>query len=218
MPKKDMKSMLADIEMETAYTSIMTGREKLSDRVMEAMSNVPRNEFVPPSLSTSSFDNGPLPIGSGQTISQPFIVALMTDLLEIGDGASILEIGTGSGYQTAILSLLAEQVYTVEIVRSLSEDACARFKSLHYTNIKTRVGNGYDGWPEYAPYDGIIVTAAAPHIPDALLKQLKPVGRMVIPVGYPFSTQELVLLVKQSHGNPKPVKILDVAFVPLVDG
>lgn len=212
-----MQTMLTDIEQETAYTSILTGREKLSERVMDAMSEVPRDQFVPPALTTSAFDNGPLPIGSGQTISQPYIVALMTDLLEIGEGASILEIGTGSGYQTAILSLLAEKVYTVEIIRSLSEKARARFESLHYTNIKTRIGNGYDGWPEHAPYDGIIVTAAAPHIPDALVKQLKPGGRLVIPVGLPFAGQELMLLEKHLDGNSKLVKILDVAFVPLVD-
>jgi protein-L-isoaspartate(D-aspartate) O-methyltransferase len=213
----DMQSMLDDIRQETAYTRLFTGREKLSDRVMEAMSKVPRDKFVPLSQVKRAFNNGPLPIGSGQTISQPYIVALMTDLLEIGKHASILEVGTGSGYQTAILSLLAEKVYTVEIIQSLSEEAEARFKEMHYDNIKTRIGNGYEGWPEFAPYDGIIVTAAAPIIPEALVEQLKPGGRLVIPVGLPYARQELMLLEKQPKGKNRPVKILEVAFVPLID-
>lgn len=213
----DMQSMLDDIRLETAYTSLFTGRKKLSDRVMEAMSKVPRDKFVPLNQVSRAFNNGPLPIGSGQTISQPYIVALMTDLLEIDKHASILEIGTGSGYQTAILSLLAESVYSVEIIRSLSEEAEARFKAMHYNNIKTRIGNGYEGWPEFAPYDGIIVTAAAPYIPDALTEQLKPGGRLVIPVGLPHARQELILLEKHPNGQNRQVKILEVAFVPLID-
>jgi len=213
----DIQSMLDDIRQETAYTSLFTGREKLSDRVMDAMGRVPRDKFVPLSQVNRAFNNGPLPIGSGQTISQPYIVALMTDLLEIGKHASVLEIGTGSGYQTAILSLLAEKVYSVEIIQSLSEEAQTRFKEMHYGNIKTRVGNGYEGWPEFAPYDGIIVTAAAPYIPDALVEQLKPGGRLVIPIGLPHAHQELVLLEKRPEGKNRPVKILEVAFVPLID-
>lgn len=213
----DIQSMLDDIQQETAYTSLFTGREKLSGRVMDAMGRVPRDQFVPLSQVNRAFNNGPLPIGSGQTISQPYIVALMTDLLEIGKHASVLEIGTGSGYQTAILSLLAEKVYSVEIIQSLSEEAQARFKEMHYGNIKTRVGNGYEGWPEFAPYDGIIVTAAAPYIPDALVEQLKPGGRLVIPVGLPHAHQELMLLEKRPEGKNRPVKILEVAFVPLID-
>lgn len=213
----DIQSMLDDIRQETAYTSLFTGREKLSGRVMDAMGRVPRDQFVPLSQVNRAFNNGPLPIGSGQTISQPYIVALMTDLLEIGKHASVLEIGTGSGYQTAILSLLAEKVYSVEIIQSLSEEAQARFKEMHYGNIKTRVGNGYEGWPEFAPYDGIIVTAAAPYVPDALVEQLKPGGRLVIPVGLPHAHQELMLLEKRPEGKNRPVKILEVAFVPLID-
>ncbi|WP_020564671.1 protein-L-isoaspartate(D-aspartate) O-methyltransferase [Methylosarcina fibrata] len=213
----DIQSMLDDIQQETAYTSLFTGREKLSGRVMDAMGRVPRDQFVPLSQVNRAFNNGPLPIGSGQTISQPYIVALMTDLLEIGKHASVLEIGTGSGYQTAILSLLAEKVYSVEIIQSLSEEAQARFKEMHYGNIKTRVGNGYEGWPEFAPYDGIIVTAAAPYVPDALVEQLKPGGRLVIPVGLPHAHQELMLLEKRPEGKNRPVKILEVAFVPLID-
>jgi protein-L-isoaspartate(D-aspartate) O-methyltransferase len=213
----DMQSMLDDIRQETAYTSLFTGREQLSGRVMDAMGKVPRDKFVPLSQVNRAFNNGPLPIGSGQTISQPYIVALMTDLIEIGKHASVLEIGTGSGYQTAILSLLAEQVYSVEIIQSLSEEAQARFKAMHYGNIRTRVGNGYDGWPEFAPYDGIIVTAAAPYIPAALVEQLKPGGRLVIPVGLPHAHQELMLLEKRPEGKNRPIKILEVAFVPLID-
>lgn len=213
----DMQSMLDDIRRETAYTSLFTGREKLSGRVMDAMGKVPRDKFVPLSQVNRAFNNGPLPIGSGQTISQPYIVALMTDLLEIGEHASVLEIGTGSGYQTTILSLLAKKVYSVEIIQSLSEEAEARFREMHYGNIRTRVGNGYEGWPEFAPYDGIIVTAAAPYIPDALVEQLKPGGRLVIPVGLPHAHQELMLLEKHPEGKNRPVKILEVAFVPLID-
>jgi protein-L-isoaspartate(D-aspartate) O-methyltransferase len=212
-----MQSMLDDIRQETAYTSLFTGREQLSGRVMDAMGKVPRDKFVPLSQVNRAFNNGPLPIGSGQTISQPYIVALMTDLIEIGKHASVLEIGTGSGYQTAMLSLLAEQVYSVEIIQSLSEEAQARFKAMHYGNIRTRVGNGYDGWPEFAPYDGIIVTAAAPYIPAALVEQLKPGGRLVIPVGLPHAHQELMLLEKRPEGKNRPIKILEVAFVPLID-
>lgn len=213
----DILTMLADINREAAYIGILTGLEKPSERIMEAMSKVPRNKFVPPELERNAFSNGPLPIGFGQTISQPYIVALMTDLLEIGKNDAVLEIGTGSGYQTAILSLMAKKVYTVEVIPTLSEEAEARFKALHYCNIKALIGNGYEGWPEYAPYDGIIVTAAAPHIPDSLVKQLKPGGRCVIPVGLPFDRQELMLLEKHRNGQTELFKILDVAFVPLVD-
>jgi len=185
---------------------------------MEAMRTVPRAQFVPSNLASMAFDNGPLPIGFGQTISQPFIVALMTDFLDIKEGSdSILEIGTGSGYQTAVLSQLAGSVYTVELIDDLSMEAEQRFQKLNYTNIKTRIGNGYEGWPEHAPYDGIIVTAAAPFIPDALIEQLKPEGRLVIPVGQPFGGQQLLLLKKHPHGHNAITKILDVAFVPLID-
>ena len=215
---KNIQTMLEDIRQETSWTAFLTGRKTLSDAVMEAMRNVPRAQFVPFDLENRAFDNGPLPIGFGQTISQPFIVALMTDFLDIREGCdSILEIGTGSGYQTAVLSLLAANVYTVELIDELSVAAEARFKALNYTNIRTRIGNGYEGWPEHAPYDGIIVTAAAPYIPDALIDQLKTGGRLVIPVGQPFSGQQLVLLEKRPNGQNAMTKILDVAFVPLID-
>lgn len=213
----NLETLLADIERETVSSAFLTGREKLSAPVLEAMRRVPRDRFVPEKWIDRAFDNGPLPIGSGQTISQPFIVALMTDLLNIQKPSVVLEIGTGSGYQTAVLSLMANRVYTVELFRSLSLEAEARFKALNYGNIHTRIGNGYDGWPEFAPYDGVIVTAAAPRIPDALIGQLKPGGRLVIPVGLPFSCQELILLTKDHDGRLHKQKILDVAFVPLVD-
>jgi protein-L-isoaspartate(D-aspartate) O-methyltransferase len=214
---KNIHRMLEDIKRETALTAFLTGRKTLSPEVMEAMGEVPREQFVAPETAAMAFDNGPLPIGYGQTISQPFIVALMTELLEAKETDKILEIGTGSGYQTAILSLLAGQVYTVEVIEGLGIEAAARFKQLNYRNIHVKIGNGYEGWPEQAPYDGIIVTAAAPYVPDPLIEQLKTGGRLVIPIGRPYEHQELILLEKQKQGAPAISKILDVAFVPLVD-
>jgi protein-L-isoaspartate(D-aspartate) O-methyltransferase len=214
---KNIHRMLEDIKRETVLTAFLTGRKTLSPEVMEAMGEVPREQFVAPEMASEAFDNGPLPIGYGQTISQPFIVALMTELLEIKETDKILEIGTGSGYQTAILSLLAGQVYTVEVIESLSIEAAARFKKLNYPNIHVKTGNGYEGWPEQAPYDGIIVTAAAPYVPEPLIEQLKAGGSLVIPVGRPYEHQELIVLEKQGRGANKISKILDVAFVPLVD-
>jgi protein-L-isoaspartate(D-aspartate) O-methyltransferase len=215
---KNIHRMLEDIKQETVATAFLTGRKTLSPEVMEAMAKVPREQFVAPGMQSMAFDNGPLPIGYGQTISQPFIVALMSDLLGAQRTHTILEIGTGSGYQTAILSHLAAQVYTVEVIDDLSSEAAARFARLHYRNIHVKTGNGYDGWPEQGPYDGIIVTAAAPYIPEPLIEQLKTGGRLVIPVGRPYAHQELTVLEKQPQGlDNKISKILDVAFVPLVD-
>ncbi|MGJ0486462.1 MAG: protein-L-isoaspartate(D-aspartate) O-methyltransferase [Methylomicrobium sp.] len=214
---KNIHRMLEDIKQETSLTAFMTGRKTLSQEVMDAMGEVPREQFIEPDMESMAFDNGPLPIGYGQTISQPFIVALMTDLLDLKRTDKILEIGTGSGYQSAILSLLAGQVYTIEVIENLSIEAQSRFKRLNYPNIHARTGNGYEGWPEQAPYDGIIVTAAAPYIPDPLIEQLKAGGRLVIPVGLPYEHQELIVLEKHPHAPHKITKILDVAFVPLVD-
>ena len=208
--------MISDIEAEVRYTQHLIGREALDPRVMQAIAEVPRDRFVPDNLRKAAFDNGPLPIGHGQTISQPYIVALMTDLLRPGAGHHILEIGTGSGYQAAILSRLCERVYTVERVRELGEAAARRLQSLGYHNIETRIGDGYAGWPEHSPYDGIIVTAAAPYIPPALVEQLAPGGRLVIPVGEMYGHQELLLVQKDADGTLHQKDILGVAFVPLV--
>jgi protein-L-isoaspartate(D-aspartate) O-methyltransferase len=210
------RDMISDIEAEVRYTQHLTGRKAFDPRVMQAMAEVPRDRFVPASLRMMAFDNGPLPIGHGQTISQPYIVALMTDLLQPDPGHSVLEIGTGSGYQAAILSRLCARVYTVELVRELGEAAADRLQAQGYHNIETRIGNGYTGWPEYAPYDGIIVTAAAPYIPPALAEQLKPGGRLVIPVGEMHGRQDLQLVEKDARGGIHSRTILGVAFVPLL--
>ncbi len=211
-----VERMLDDIRSEVRYTRHMIGRDELAPEVMEAMRVVSRKEFVPKAMQPFAYDNGPLSIGYGQTISQPYIVALMTDLLGLEAGHVVLEIGTGSGYQTAILSRLASKVYSVELIGTLGEQSRKRLERLKYDNIETRIGNGYEGWPEHAPYDAIIVTAAASHIPVALLEQLKPGGRMTIPVGLPHSHQELMLVEKDNQGETRVRKILDVAFVPLV--
>jgi protein-L-isoaspartate(D-aspartate) O-methyltransferase len=213
--KPGIKRMLADIESEVAFTRRYIGKDHLDPEVMEAMRNTPRDEFVPSELKAYAFDNGALPIGHNQTISQPYIVALMTDLLLPRPKQKILEIGTGSGYQTAVLAQLVNTVYTIEIVKELGEAATQRLKQLHFANVKTRIGNGYRGWPKYAPYDGIIVTAAVSHIPQALVDQLKPGGRLVIPIGLPYMHQELMLLEKDIENNTHVHDILGVAFVPL---
>ena len=215
MKDRQTQRMLDDIESEVKFTRKMIGKNALDPKVMDVMSRIPRNEFVPKSFLDAAFDNGPLPIGHGQTISQPYIVALMTDLLELDENDTVLEIGTGSGYQTAILSQLCKQVYSVEYITALAETAKARFEKLGYDNIQCMTGNGYDGWPEHAPYDGIIVTAAATHIPKPLIDQLKPGGRLVIPVGRPHLYQELTLVEKDEAGELNIKEILGVAFVPL---
>ena len=214
--RRDRQKMINDIKSEVAITRRMIGRDRLDSRVMDVMRKVPREQFVPPELRYAAFDNGPLPIGFQQTISQPYIVALMTDLLQLKEDHVVLEIGTGSGYQTAILSQLCQQVYTIEVISALSAEAQRRFEKLGYDNIKAKSGNGYQGWPEHAPYDGIIVTAAADHIPEAFIEQLKPGGRMVIPVGLPYRYQELMLVEKDTEGNVHESDILGVAFVPLI--
>jgi len=216
--RKNQRDMLDDIEDEVRYTRSLIGKDALDARVMEAMRKVPRDKFVPPDMKSAAFENGPLPIGCGQTISQPYIVALMTDMVAPEAEHRILEIGTGSGYQTAILSQLCHKVYSVEVVEKLGAAAAELFKKLGYHNIETRIGDGYQGWPEHAPYDGIIVTAAATHIPAALVEQLKPGGRMAIPVGLPYSHQELMLVRKDQQGKTLTESVLGVAFVPLVDG
>lgn len=217
MLKKGIERMIADIESEVIFTRSLIGKSALDSRVMKVMAEVPRDKFVPDDMKYAAFANGPLPIGYGQTISQPYIVALMTDMLAIEPEHAILEIGTGSGYQTAILSKLCKQVYTMEYIVALSEKAVARFEKLKYNNIEAKVGNGYKGWPEHAPYDGIIVTAAATHIPQALIEQLEPGGRMAIPAGISHWSQKLMLVTKDEKGETSINSILDVAFVPLVN-
>ncbi|MEN8260631.1 MAG: protein-L-isoaspartate(D-aspartate) O-methyltransferase [Pseudomonadota bacterium] len=207
--------LLRDIESEVEYTRRLTGKSALAPRVMEAMRKVPRHDFVPDAVRHFAYDNGPLSIGHGQTISQPFIVALMTDLLNPRSDSVILEVGTGSCYQSAVLSLLVRQVYTIEIVPELASQAARRLKQLGYANIEVRQGDGYFGWPEHAPYDGIIVTAAAPMIPQPLVQQLKAGARMVIPVGSPLFHQELMLVEKNAIGEIATRDVLSVAFVPL---
>ncbi|MDF9393322.1 MULTISPECIES: protein-L-isoaspartate(D-aspartate) O-methyltransferase [Methylococcus] len=210
-----LSQMMRDLEAEVSLTRHLTGRGRLSPEVMKAMRKVPRHRFVPADRVQFAFDNGPVPIGCGQTISQPFIVALMTDLLNPKKESVILEIGAGSGYQAAILSHLVKRVYTVEIIPELGEQAAERLKKLGYRNVEVRIGDGYFGWPEHAPYDGIIVTAAAPYVPDPLIEQLKPGGRMVIPVGLPYHHQELMTVDKNAQGEIETRSVLPVAFVPL---
>ena len=210
-----IRQMLDDIEKEVRYTSRFIGRDALSREVMQAMRSVPRDQFVPADCIDSAFVNAPLHIGHGQTISQPYIVALMTDLLRLDEEDTVLEVGTGSGYQTAVLSELCRKVYTIEYIPTLARTAQARLQRLGYDNIEYRTGNGYEGWPEHAPYAGIIVTAAASHIPAPLLEQLKPGGRMIIPIGLPYRHQELTVVVREADGKVDIFNVLGVAFVPL---
>lgn len=207
--------MLADIGREVALTASFTGITRLNEDVLQAMANIARDQFVPREMQAYAFDNRPLPIGHEQTISQPFIVALMTHLLNPGKNQRVLEIGTGSGYQAAILAQLVGRVYSVERIPELSENTGRILQSLGLDNIELLVGDGYRGWPEHAPYDGIIVTAAAPRVPPALLQQLAPGGRLVIPVGKPYGRQDLLLIEQQGNSGFRNSNILPVAFVPL---
>ncbi len=215
MLRADIQEMLRTIEIETRMTQGSTGLAALRPAVMDAMSTVPRHQFVPGYLRPHAYANGPLPIGNGQTISQPFIVALMTDLLCPEPGDVMLEVGAGSGYQAAVLSLLVDKLYSMEIIPGLAREAGKRLKDLGYANVEVRQGDGYHGWPEHAPYDGIIVTAAASHVPRPLQEQLKVGGRLVIPVGLPHYTQELLVLEKESDERFISSDVLSVAFVPL---
>ena len=207
--------MIEVIEEEVTYTRHAIGKDKLDARVMEAMRKVPRHEFVPANSQLMAYHNGPLSIGHGQTISQPYIVALMTDLLEPHADDVILEIGTGSGYQSAILSCLVKQVHTTETVSPLVEPARQLLQRLGYNNVQVHECDGYYGLPEQAPFDGIIVTAAAPHVPEPLVEQLKPGGRLVIPIGHEFYAQELLVIQKHEDSQLSRRKIIDVVFVPL---
>ena len=203
------------IEQDVRETSVYLDRETLGPRVMKALAEVPRHQFVPDSQRRYAYRNRPLPIGHGQTISQPYIVAIMTDLLKLTPEDRVLEVGTGSGYQAAVLAELAKEVYSIEIIEPLGKRARDLLKKLGYDNIETRIGDGYYGWEAHAPFDAIIVTAAADHIPPPLIAQLKPGGRMMIPVGSRFMTQQLVVVEKDSNSNVTTRMILPVRFVPL---
>jgi protein-L-isoaspartate(D-aspartate) O-methyltransferase len=216
--KHPMQEMLRTIEAECKYTSGLTGVRQISAAVMDAMAAVPRDKFVPVAEKAYAYDNGPLPIGHGQTISQPYIVALMTQLLSPERDDVILEVGAGSGYQTAVLAKLVHRVYSIEIIPALAQEAKQRLKKLGYANVEVLRGDGYYGLEKYGPFDGIIVTAAASHIPRPLKDQLKPGARLVIPVGLPHATQHLMLVEKDAAGGMFISDVLAVAFVPLTGG
>jgi protein-L-isoaspartate(D-aspartate) O-methyltransferase len=211
------RHMVVEVAAETIYVSARIGKAALAKPVIEAMGNVPRHEFVPVELQPHAYVNRPLPIGCDKTISQPFIVALMTDLLDLEATDAVLEIGTGLGYQAAILAELARTVYSVEIIEELARQAKQRLGRLGYTNIELKLGNGYYGWPEHAPFDKVIVTAAPDLIPPPLIEQLKPGGRMVIPAGL-REAQQLTLLTKQRDGELAITEILPVRFSTLEGG
>jgi protein-L-isoaspartate(D-aspartate) O-methyltransferase len=212
------ETLIEAIEVEMQATARCTGRRHLAPRVRAALLAVRREAFVPPGLRAEAYANHPLRIGHGQTISQPFIVALMTDLLDPAPDHVVLEVGTGSGYQAAVLAALVRQVYSTEVIPALSAQAATALTQEGVGNVTLRLGDGAAGWPEFAPYDGIIVTAAGPEVPPALLTQLSPAGRMIIPVGEPFGDQMLVLVSKTVDGGVSHRDILPVAFVPLVGG
>ncbi|MCS6787335.1 MAG: protein-L-isoaspartate(D-aspartate) O-methyltransferase [Thiobacillaceae bacterium] len=214
----ERQRMLREIVAMAADTAAETGRAQLDERVIAALARVPRHRFVPAGLTHEAYANRPLPIGYGQTISQPYIVALMTDLLRLKPGERALEIGTGSGYQAAVLAELGVRTYSIEIIEPLARQAAANLKAAGYPQVQLRVGDGYYGWPEAAPFDAIIVTAAASHVPPPLVRQLKAGGRMVIPVGAAFMTQQLLLVEKHPDGRLSTRQILPVRFVPLTGG
>jgi protein-L-isoaspartate(D-aspartate) O-methyltransferase len=208
-------ALLAEIERQVEETSLHLGTDRLEPRVAAAMLAVPRHAFVPAQLRARAYSNRPLPIGAGQTISQPFIVAIMSQLLGVGPGDRVYELGTGSGYQAAVLAEMGVEVYSVEIVPELAERARKTLERLGYRNAHVRTGDGWLGWPEAAPFEGIIVTAAAEKIPEPLVDQLATGGRLVIPVGPAGWVQQLILLTKQSDGSLAEKEIFPVRFVPV---
>jgi protein-L-isoaspartate(D-aspartate) O-methyltransferase len=213
----DRERMVAEVEAMYAETRHETGLAAMSPRVRAAMAKVERHRLVP-GQDRLAYRNHPLPIGHGQTISQPYIVALSTDLIAPEPQHVVLEVGTGSGYQAAVLAEIVKQVYSIEIVEALGREAGKRLAAMGYANIDVRIGDGYRGWPEKAPFDGIVVTAAAPRVPQALVDQLKPGGRMAIPVGESWEVQRLLLVTKNPDGTTSQKTILPVRFVPLVPG
>ena len=212
---KQRADMVAEVEQMMSNTRYSTNRQSLHARVINAINTVPRHEFVPDSLQNHAYLNRPLPIGNDQTISQPYIVALMTELADLDDDSIVLEVGTGSGYQAAVLAEIVDQVYSIEIIEALGLQAETVLKQLAYDNVSVKIGDGYHGWPEHAPFDAILVTAAPPSVPQPLIDQLKPGGRMVIPVGEPGRTQSLKVVIKKENGKIVEESVLPVAFVPL---
>ncbi len=213
--EKARKEMVDVIQREVEATRGYLGRDRLGQNVIDAMERVKRHKFVPLTSRLSAYENRPLPIGYGQTISQPYIVAIMTDLLDLKPSDRVLEIGTGSAYQAAVLAEIVKEVYTIEVIRELGISAERRLEKLGYKHIKTRIGDGYYGWEAHAPYDAIIVTAAAGNIPPPLFQQLKPGGKMIIPVKSFSQVQHLVLITKEVSGAMTTRQILPVRFVPL---
>lgn len=212
--------LIEEIGRNARDTAHWTGRKAFAASTMDAMARVPRHLFVSEGFERAAYVNRPQPIGHGQTISQPYIVALMTDLLDLDGDETVLEIGAGSGYQTAVLAevLAGGHVYSIETVPELAALAARRLHALAYGNVTVRQGDGYDGWPEHAPYDAIIVTAAPERVPDALVEQLAPGGRMAIPIGRPHDRQTLAVVRKSAAGKVKIDHLLPVAFVPMVGG
>ncbi len=210
--------MVAVIEEGVRQTRTQLGRSSLSPRVIEAMGRVARHELVPEEVRRYAYQDRPLPIGHGQTISQPYIVAIMTDLVDAGPDSRVLEIGTGSGYQAAVLAEVAGQVYTLEIIPELAKRAGRDLARLGYGNVTAREGDGYFGWASQAPFDAIVVTAGATHVPPPLIEQLAPGGKLIIPVGSRFLTQQLLLLSKAEDGTVTTRQVLPVRFVPLTGG
>ncbi|MGE4578212.1 MAG: protein-L-isoaspartate(D-aspartate) O-methyltransferase [Desulfuromonadales bacterium] len=215
MRENRLREMLRVIDLEYGQTAYVTGRFRAPPRILEAMARVPRDDFVPAEMKARAYDNNALPIGRGQTISQPFIVALMTDLLETEPDDVILEIGTGSGYQAAVLSQLVKQVYSLEILPELAERSARLLAEQGCANVEVLCADGTQGLPARAPFDGIIVTAAAGHIPPALPKQLRTGAHLVIPVGPPYGHQELLVVDREDEDEITTRSVLGVAFVPL---
>ena len=212
---RQRQALINVIKADVVGTQDFLEKRELDQKVLDAMLKVPRHDFVPEDLRPYAYENRPLPIGYGQTISQPYIVAIMTDLLNLEKNDRVLEIGTGSGYQAAVLAELVDSVFTIEIIEGLGRQTSERLERLGYDNVRTRIGDGYYGWPSEAPFDAIIVTAASSHIPPPLIKQLKPGGRMIIPVGSRFMVQQLLLVSKDSASKVTTRQIMPVSFVPL---
>jgi protein-L-isoaspartate(D-aspartate) O-methyltransferase len=210
--------MVDEIAAVARSAAAESGKPTISAGVMAALKKVSRHRFVPPDQERAAYENRPLPIGYGQTISQPYIVALMTDFMRVEPHHVVLEIGTGSGYQAAVLAELARAVCTIEIVEPLAVEADRRLRQQGYSRVRTKVGDGYYGWEECGPFDSIIVTAAASHVPPPLIRQLKTGGRMVIPIGTAFLTQQLMLVDKNADGTLVTRQVLPVRFVPLTGG